>query len=178
MEDKHKMEIATFDEWWQDEILRREWVIKNHPESLKGRDECIERKMSQRKGIQDKFPHVVCLAGYWPQHDVANRWLFLNVGPNDGKCVDHHSEYPACPLVLATEKLVDRSYLDHDGKMVEYIEKVYSDPGEHSHEGVWAGIFLGKTGYDYGLTEYCFKFTTDRDRFLAAVPSFDFGELY
>jgi hypothetical protein len=43
---------------------------------------------------------------------------------------------------------------------------------------MWTLVWLGKTDYDYGFTEYCFLNEADRDAFLAVAPSLTFGENY
>ncbi len=169
------MKITTFEEWQAGEIERQEWVQTHHPTSAKPNHDFLVARLVERKEIHDKFPHVLVVAADWSEHDLLTRWAFREIGPFDGKCFEHQSEYPGCPLVLATEKITEYSYLAND-KRIESTEKTYSDPGEHSHEGVWKAFFLGKTDYDYGPTEYCFKYESDKERFLAAVLSFNFSE--
>lgn len=61
---------------------------------------------------------------------------------------------------------------------MDWEEKAFKDVEEHSHVGVWCSMWLGKTGYDYGFSEYYFQNESDRDRFLAAAPTFNIGEKY
>jgi hypothetical protein len=131
-----------------------------------------ESRVPIREETHRSFPHIVVLEGVYPEHDFAQRWAWQNFGPQDGKCQDHYSEYPGCPLVLETKQVVTGS--DHQGNA--WSENVYKDPGEHSHEGKWKTFWLGKTGYDYGFCEYCFKDEADKDKFFAAWETFGLGE--
>lgn len=70
-----------------------------------------------------------------------------------------------------------KSYTDKDGKLHEY-EITSRDPGDHGHEGTWNIFWLGKTGYDYGFTEWQFSKESDRDAFVTAIPTFGLGENY
>jgi len=96
------------------------------------------------------------------------------------ECHESSSEYPGCPLVLATEYIQTGWYLTNTGKRVYWSNKAYIEEKvpKHSHEGTWIAFWLGKTGYDYGLSEYYFQNESDRDRFLAATPIFTLGEKY
>lgn len=146
------------------------------------REDGTERKIyyqDRRDVAAKKFPFTVITEGSYPENDFACRWCWQQFGPMDvEKCGDHESEYPACPLVLATKPYVEKhSYTDKDGKLHEYDFHT-RDPGEHSHEGTWTVVWLGKTGYDYGFSEHYFKNEADRDKFIEAVPSFNLGENY
>lgn len=126
-----------------------------------------------------RFPFTVIIEGYYPTNDFACRWTWQQFGPMDCKeCGEYGSEYPGCPKVLAIEKhIIRKSYTDKDGKLHEYDYHT-RDPGTHGHEGTWTIVWLGKTGYEYGFSEYYFKDEANRDAFITAVPSFELGELY
>ena len=170
--------ITTFQEWYEDEKERYERVKKTHPQYYDRYSKDLIEKVMNRNKIHKDFNYKVVLKGFFPEHDFASRWCWLNIGPCDGKCVEQHSEYPGCPLVLATETIVKGSYKDKNGIEHQWERKDYKAPGEHFHEGVWRGNWLGKTGYDYGYGEFCFKNESDMERFIAAVPTFNFGESY
>lgn len=154
------MKLATFEKFVE-ENGKGPWDENRRAETLK------------------KFPYTVIVEGCYPTNDFACRWTWQQFGPMDCKeCGDHCSEYPTCPLVLAIEEYkIKKSYTDKDGKVHEYDFHT-CDPGKHSHEGTWAIVWLGKTDYDYGFSEYCFKNEAARDNFVAAVPSFNLGENY
>jgi len=127
----------------------------------------------------NKFPYTAVVEGCYPANDVAYRWCWQQFGPPECKqCYDYSSEYPACPMVLAIEEyIIKKSYTDKEGKVHEYDYHT-REPEKHGHEGTWTTVWLGKTGYDYGFTEYYFLNESDRDKFIATAPSFDFGENY
>jgi hypothetical protein len=163
MSEANKLEVFSLDEWDRLELKRRERI---KPENLESFDNSIQDKLKKIKELQDKFPHFEVLAGHHHQHDLACRWLFENVGCRDGPCWEYSSEFPGCPLVLATRQ-------QKDG----WSE--YKDPGRHEHEGVWQGFYLGKTGYDYGPKIYFFKNETDKAKFLVfTLSEQNFDEYY
>jgi hypothetical protein len=96
----------------------------------------------------------------------------------DGLCSACHSEYPGCPLVLATERIERVTETDKNGNEVTWLRKDYTDPGAHSHEGAWSFLWLGKTGYDFGYGEYCFANEADHARFMAAFSTFTWSEAW
>jgi hypothetical protein len=165
------MKIKTFEEWKEQENKRLEYY-----KSLKDTKfdfAFVEQRMKQRDEIHVKFPYTAIVAGdYWEQ-DYAEKWLWMNISPKDGECKNNEGDFPGCPLVLATEFIKTGTYIDQ-GKTKTWREKAYKEVEEHSHEGTWQTFWLGKTGYDYGDNEFCFQNEVDRDRFLAAVPTFDY----
>lgn len=163
---ENKLTLATFDDWWQHELRLREWIEKNRPQDILAHDLRTSLFLEKRKEIHNKFSHIATVFGGYGQHDMATRWLFENIGSENGECGEKHSEFPGCPLVRATQQ-----------KKTGWSE--YSDPGAHGHEGVWEKIFLGKTAYDAGPMEYCFQKEEDKERFLAFVlSSKSFGEYF
>jgi len=133
----------------------------------------------RRDAILKRFPYSAIVEGHYPEGDTATRWCWQQFGPmNCEECYDYSSEYPGCPLVLATEYTETGVYKDKNGEEHRWQEKRYKKPEKHNHEGIWEIIWLGKTGYDYGFYEFCFKNEADRDKFLEAAPSFGFGENY
>lgn len=175
-----KIHVSDHETYMKSENWRRNWISENRPpEELVAHDKRIADREAERKNLLGKFPYSVILAGCYPEHDFVERWCWLNIGPRDGKCSDgQHSEYTGCPVVLATEYIAEGSWKDKEGNEHHWKEKAYKDVDDHSHEGNWRMFWLGKTGYDYGLGEYCFSTEADRDRFLAAVPTFNLGEKY
>jgi hypothetical protein len=163
------MDMSTFEKFesanWSPETIARTRPAPQLAESDEERRE-IEMERRERKA---NFPHSVIFEGSFPEYDFANRWCWQNFGPRHGECSESYSEYPACPLVLATGRIENR-----DGRE----KKKYGKVDEHSHEGTWTWYFFGKTDYDYGFGEYYFASESDRDRFIAAVPTFSWGENY
>jgi len=177
----HKnIHLSTFEKFFKTEEWRRNWIVENRPaEELVAHDKRMTDRDDNRKEISQKFPYTAILEGVYPGHDFASRWCWQNIGICDGKCQEGEgSEYPGCPIVLATEHISSGSYKDQKGVDHAWSEKVYMEVEEHSHEGVWCNKWLGKTGYDYGFSEYYFQNESDRDRFLAAAPTFNLGEKY
>lgn len=176
MSEPMQLTVTTDAAWQEDVACRRKWVAERNPEHLAAVDQVNADHESRRKALHERFPHVVIVDGLFPMHDLATRWLYQHVSPPDGPCGDHYSEFPCCPLVLATAKQVHRSYPNKDGTKTEYTETVYDKPEDHSHEGVWQGFFLGKTGYDSGPADYCFLNEADKDKFVAALPAITWPE--
>jgi hypothetical protein len=170
------MKIATLGDYLEHERISREWVLKNRPvEEHASHQRRWAEAEERRAGILARFPFNVVCEGSYPEHDVAHRWCWQQFGPvQTNKCYDHYSEYPACPLVLETRELASGS--NKDGS--QWAEWRYKDPGEHRHEGVWTTFWHGKTGYDYGFSEYCFQSEADRDRFKEIAEKLGLGELY
>lgn len=175
-----RIHVVTYQEWLDVENKRQQWQQLHYPQHFPGAIKSHEDRLEKRAEILVKFPYSVILTGSYPEHDFVVRWCWQNMGPMDCKeCHEHCSEYPSCHLVLATEYMEKYSYTDADGKLIEGEEKSYKESeAAHGHEGVWTSNWLGKTGYDYGSGEYCFQTETDRDRFLAAAPTFNLGEKY
>jgi hypothetical protein len=132
-----------------------------------------------RVEARKRFPYSVVVEAHYPVGDFAHRWCWQNFGPMDCKeCYEHYSEYPGCPLVLAIQEYkIRKSYTDKNGVVHEYDYHT-RDPGKHNHTGVWLTVWLGKTGYDYGFTEYYFQNEIDRDLFVKEAPNFGLGENY
>lgn len=170
--DNLTIRIASHEEWIEYEKECRGWVEKRNPESIPHMISGVEQKEEIIGKLKEKFPYTAVLEGFEPYHDFASRWCWANVGECNGKCYDHQSDYPACPLVLATKVMKPYSYKMQDGTVVNGKSPDYSDPGEHSHDGNWATVCLTKSGYDCFYIEYLFQSEQIRDRFLVAVPSF------
>jgi hypothetical protein len=132
----------------------------------------------ERVKMLANYPYSTVLEGYYPEHDYAIRWCWQNISPPNGTCSDWHSEYPACPLVLATAYVEQGVLRPKDGTETPWERVSYKDPGKHEHDGAWSSLWLGKTDYDYGFREYGFVNQADRERFLSAFPTFTFGEKY
>lgn len=159
--DYEKMHLATMEQYYEANGNREVCAQDRRDEALK------------------RFPYTVVVEACYPTYDFASRWCWQTFGPMDCKeCGDHSSEYPGCELVLAIkEYTMPRAYKDKDGTI--HVYNFHSrDPGKHGHEGTWTIVWLGKTDYDYGYSEYYFKNEADRDKFIEAVPSFGLGENY
>lgn len=131
----------------------------------------------KRAEFAKQFAYTAVVEGNYPEQDYLTRWAWQQFGPMQcEECCESYSEYPACPLVQATEYTYNYTYKDIDGTMKEDSEKQYKKPEKHGHEGVWTTVWLGKTGYDYGFMEFYFKNEADRDAFLKA--EFSLGERY
>lgn len=124
-------------------------------------------------GIRDQFPFMVIVEGDYPEFDVAGRWCWRTFGPRHGEC-DWHSTYPACPIILATEK-VEKTVI-HSGQEFKYL--TYANPTEHSHQGSWTTYWFGKTGYDYGYGAFCFSNENEKMKFINYLPEVNLGENY
>ena len=145
-----RIHIASYENYEKYEASRHEWVLQSRPPAEHATHEKFRRdKSDRRQRLRERFPHVVLLEGSYPETDFAERRCWQQFGFCDGKCQNYASEYPR-----------------------------YSQPPEHEHVGVWTTMWLGKTGYDYGFMEFYFANESDRDSFLAAVPSLTFGENY
>lgn len=175
-----KIHVASYDDYLKKENRVRDSVVSNRPmEDVLKHDKRILDRQLERQEILLKFPYSVVLEGAYEEHDFAARWCWQNIGIRHGRCLDDMgNEYPGCPIVLATEYISKYSWTDNDGKEYSGEEKRYREVEDHFHEGIWQSVWLTKTGYDYGLGEYCFSSEEDRDRFLAAVPTFNLGEKY
>jgi hypothetical protein len=126
----------------------------------------------EQEPIFAEFPHVVVVEGDYPEFDLAVRWCWTCFGPQHGECWSIQSEYPACPVVLATEH--SRVRASPEGKTYEI--KAYDRVAPHRHSGEWTVIFLEKTDYDHGFGEFCFRLEAHKDEFLQQVPKIDWGE--
>ena len=125
-----------------------------------------------RDSLHERFTHSVVVAGDFPEVDVAVRWCWLNFGPQQGVCWSH-TEYPACPIVLATEFTKEK---EAHGEV--YQIKAYHNVEQHSHTGCWAIFWLGKTEYDHGFAEFYFAEKHQQDAFVDSVQDIDWGENY
>lgn len=173
------MKLSTYEKWYEDEIDRREWILKHHPDQIKSQDDVEARHREKRERFRKEFPFTAVVEGHYPETDNASRWCWRNISPPHGPCLyEHYSEYPGCPLVLATEYIQEGSYLDNQGVTHTWAQKCYKEVEPHEHEGSWTSLWLGKTGYDYGFMEFYFKNEADRDAFVRAVPEIDLGEKY
>lgn len=172
--------VSTFEAFFKSEDWRRNWIATNRPvEELAAHDKRMADRETKRNAFKVNFPFAVIMEGAYPEHDYVSRWCWQNIGSCDGECHEgEHSEYTGCPVVLATEHVVTGWYNTKDGKRVDWEDVAYNDVEDHSHVGNWCSLWLGKTGYDYGFTEYYFQTESDRDRFLAAAPTFNLGEKY
>jgi len=170
------MQISAYETWLEIERQDQQRYAEQHP-AYATQDWQLESDQ-QRMELLLPFPYSAVLEGYYPEHDYAVRWCWQNFGPPRGICTDWHSEYPACPLVLATEYVETGTLRNEDGTDTPKKRVRYKDPGEHKHEGVWSSLWLGKTDYDYGFREYAFAREEDREQFLSAFRTFTFGEKY
>ena len=100
------MKISSWEEFRQDRMS----VLAMYPEYYKLEE--IEKDLQtngvRRYEAKARFPHGLIVEGDWPEYDVATRWCWQQFGPYDGQCLEHYSEYPACPVVLETKKMLVR----------------------------------------------------------------------
>lgn len=96
-----------------------------------------------------RFPYSVMLQVAYPELDFANRWCWQQFGPAHGECQQFHSENCACDI-----------------------------KPKHCHLGVWTEVWFAKTDYDFGFNEWYFREKSHLERFLASVPSINWGEDY
>lgn len=171
--------VATLEGWLRQEAWRREWIEKNRPEvEVRSHDERIAKQRADREALASQFPFAVVLEGASPEHDLVSRWCWQHVGPPQcERCLDSHSEYPGCPLVVATGKQVSTSWQDRSGVTRTGHYMKYGEVEEHDHEGTWRTFWWGKTGYDYGVGEFLFSSQADLDRLVAALPEIREQEL-
>jgi hypothetical protein len=173
-----KMHVSEYAEYIQHEDNTRKWLVERNS-SVEYHDIEMTDMEEKRQKLFLEFPFGVLVQGVYPELDNACRWCWQNVSPMKGRCeYQHGSEYPGCPLVLATEYITEGSYTDKDGKKWDWKDKNYKKVEPHEHEGNWVCYFLGKTGYDYGFQEFYFKNKADRDAFEKAVPTIGLGERY
>lgn len=120
--------------------------------------EDIEHAKVFRQKILEQFPYAVMLEVAFLEVDYADRWCWQNFGPEHSgpqlwdpkieECLDIHSKYSVCKIPLP-----------------------------HSHvEKRWCNFFFVKTAYDFGFCEWYFANEADHDKFLAFVPSINWGE--
>jgi hypothetical protein len=173
------MEISTYEAWMEWIVEDRQYRLSTHPNYVKNHPDYLKRHMERYHALDQKrdkllveFPHSVVAEGEYSEHDYAMRWCWQNISPEHGRCKNFHSEYPACPLVLATEHLETGMRKDQDGVEKECEWKAFRDPGEHKHEGRWISMWLGKTGREYGFNHYFFAYESDYRLFLSVFPTF------
>lgn len=170
------MEISTYEEWNKEEIEDLRRLAKTHPDVVQYSLDQYPDFDRQRAKLLVRFPYAVVATGFYYEHDYACRWCWQNISPEDGNCSAWQSEYPACPLVLATEYTAQGTWMDKNGKILPWERKRYTNPGNHVHEGQWSFFWLGKTDYDYGYGEYYFRDESDRENFLVALSTFQTGK--
>lgn len=126
--------------------------LKNLDQYLKG----FAIKEKDHSELKKIFPYFSVLEGYSIQFDYLCRLLWNKFGPINGECFDYYSEYPVCPLVLATEKT--RKVISRNKDKEEYWTEIkeYFDPGKHIHNGIWNNQCLDKIGYDEFITVFYF----------------------
>jgi len=111
-------------------------------------DERAEQERKYRLQLQ-RFPFNVVLKISYDELDFANRWCWQTMGPADGECNQHNSEYPAC----------DRT-----------------EP--HTHVGNWISRWITKTEYNFGFNEWFFTEAGQAERFIQNVENLNWGEHY
>ena len=96
-----------------------------------------------------RFPYSTMLKVSFPELDFANRWCWRHVGPCDGQCTEHYSQYRVCEL-----------------------------PEPHSHVGKWMSHWFEKIAYDFGFNEWYFADQDDHERFVANIENIHWGEKF
>lgn len=173
------MEVSTYEALVEEERQHLQYRAEHYPDNYAlvahNREEGLLRINQKRSELRARFPYAVVAEGGYPEHDYARRWCWQNIGPEAGPCSSWQCDYPGCPLALATEIIERGAWEDKSGEVHNYVQKRHSDPGEHSHEGEWTYLWLGKTGYDFGFSEFYFANETERQNFLAAFPTFNWS---
>ena len=167
------MEISTYEAWLKEDRRDRERLAATHPEYVQSRLDTQRELDRDRHELLTAFPYSVVAEGISTEHDFAAHWCWQHLGPMHGCCIGAYTEYPACPLVLATEYYERVVY---QGR--EWVEKRYLHPVAHEHQGVWTYLWFGKTDYDYGYGEYFFSAELDCGRFVSAFPTFTWSEAW
>ncbi len=177
MESFKPIHLTTFEEMKTKKI---NWCERtNRAVELERLHQSFALTEEQRVLLRASFPFAVVLEGATTEHDFVERWCWQSFGPPTRlQCHDDSSEYPGCPLVLATEEIMVSSYFDKEGKKQEHTYKTYQEVEAHAHDGVWTTKYLGKSGYDYGYNEYYFQNEQDYKKFVEAIPMFGLGENY
>lgn len=172
MTEYKRLHAAGLEGWEQTEARRRVWIEQNRPApEVQSHDERLVKKKAEFEALTAQFPFHVTLEGSYPEHDLAARWCWRNLGePKCDKCWDSGSEYPGCPLVLATGKSRTSTWTDRGGNEHQYEYMEYGEVDDHGHDGTWRIFWWGKTGYDYGFSAYLFSTQADHDRFVEAIP--------
>jgi hypothetical protein len=165
-----QMTITTYENWVEEDTQNSIRGITPTAEKLEKVADERRQELQQRTERLSDFPYSVVVETSFAEYDFANRWCWQNFGPSHGECEQQSSAYPACPLVLATEDQGPHLY----GLSIQAHQKI----APHHHQGCWLVYWYGKTDYDYGFCEYHFANESSRDQFLAAVPTFGWGESY
>lgn len=169
------MEISTYSEWEEEERQDQERLAPTYPVSVQYRIEAQRVLEHKREKLLRQFPFTAVATGEYPEHDYARRWCWRNISPENGRCDAWLSAYPACPFAIEERKeqvrLREKADKDFSGE-----QKWYTGPADHTHEGDWRFLWLGKTGYDYGYGEFCFRNERDLENFLVVFPTFIWSE--
>lgn len=166
------MILASFDDYvWYNTPVRNGWT-----------QAWLQAKIEDRNLSLQKFPYFITLAGGWHEFDELESWLVPYLGQADGPCDQCTSEFPSCPDYLYLRILMHPgSYFEEDyipywafktGAWVpqELSKNVYYKRTWHEHIGVWKTANPIKTGYDYGLCDFLFKYEKDFDLFKSILP--------
>ena len=110
-------------------------------------EDVVNEQAKDRRDRLQRFPHAVMLKLAYHELDYAERWCWIQFGPRDGECWQHHSYYRVC-----------------------------ADDTQHSHVGTWTSHWYTKTDYDYGFCEFSFSEPGAKSNFLQQLPEFHWNE--
>ncbi len=144
--------------------------------------EGLETIQKERREVWKEFPYIITVAAdhYWL--DDVNDICRINFGERYGQCYWRECEFS---FDVWYEKNKFDDALDKIEKHTNKATRIQSDaywkmienridkPGEHWHKGVWTTNYLKKTGYDFGYSDYCFKYEVDWLKFIFLNLSFD-----
>lgn len=123
--------------------------------------------------IYKKFPHKVQIEDWYDVCDEHCHWCYQQFGHEDGECnfddripyeeicPDGEIDYEGYEYLV---KKFTREYYNDEDQAKRMIGRIWTK--EHSHEGVWKEVGVKKTGYDYGIVNFCFKNKEDMFLFI------------
>ena len=112
-----KIHVSTFEAFNKVEDWRREWAVLNRPENVIIHDKKMLDQQEKRSEFLKDFPFTVILQGNYSEHDFVNNWCWQNIGSMQcEECQEILSEYPGCPLLLATEYMATTWFSTKGGR--------------------------------------------------------------
>lgn len=105
------------------------------------------------------FPYELFVEDDQYSIDDMEKELFLSLGPNNGECIIERME-KICPIKY--KHLIKKARTSNFYEKKRIYESTYYDV-EHFHDGDWKSLWITKTGYDYGINAFAFKYEHDRD---------------
>lgn len=143
IKEKYPMLISTLEHYLKTYCSRSDLIFDD------------KEKEHERIRIIEAFSHTVVIEAAYEEFDHVELWCWKKFGPSDGLCRDAYNYVHACPVVLAAPSIKDVRY------------------ARHEHVGMWCKLWLGKTDYDYGFSQFCFKNSDDKNAFLEAITEIE-----